>query len=139
MAPYPTPVGQGFQSSDFPADGRRRSKNLVSYRAISSPAGRKRIAQRFNAGLRARGRNQVPSGTTERTLRGGRFLSSLRDLPLTWAPNPALKRWAIVERPSGTEMRLCQTWFALSWRIGFVPSFIACRDWNLESGRRWPP
>jgi hypothetical protein len=103
------------------------------------PSGRaKENSPAFQRWVEGSRKEPVPLGTTERTLRGGRFLSSLRDLPPSLAPNPALKRWAIVERPSGTEMRLCQTWFALSWKIGFVLAFIACRESELEAGSRWP-
>src|SRR6266699_3680713 len=64
------------------------------------PAGRKKKAQRFNAGnIRPR---RVPSGTTEAHDRGA-ILSSLRDLPCLRIGVPALKRWAILARPFGTE------------------------------------
>lgn len=58
----------------------------------TSPAGRKKKAQRFNAGNK-RPRRRVPSGTTEAHDRGA-ILSSLRDLACLRIGVPALKRWA---------------------------------------------
>src|SRR5258705_515761 len=56
-----------------------------------SPAGRKKKAQRFNAGNK-RPRGRVPSGTTEAHDRGA-ILSSLRDLACLRIGAPTLKRW----------------------------------------------
>ena len=64
-------------------------------------AGRKKKAQRFNAGNK-RPRRRVPSGTTETHDRDA-ILSSLRDLAWLRIGVPALKRWAILARPFGTE------------------------------------
>jgi hypothetical protein len=47
-------------------------------------------------------RRRVPSGTTEAHDRGA-ILSSLRDLACLRIGVPALKRWAILARPFGTE------------------------------------
>ena len=78
--------------------GRAGSSKTYSW---PSPAGRKKKAQRFNAGNR-RSRRRVPSGTTEAYDRGA-ILSSLRDLARLRIGVPALKRWAILVRPFGTE------------------------------------
>src|SRR5882762_8057136 len=79
-----------------------------------SPAGRKKKAQRFNAGNK-RPRRRVLSGTTEAHDRGA-ILSSLLDLACLRNGVPALKRWAVLAclrrrvprrgrqaRPFGTE------------------------------------
>ena len=77
----------------------------VWHTPVSSPAGRKRIAQRFNAGLGSAAMEPVPSGTTE-TLLSHDLLSSLAGLEHAGAIVPALKRWAILGRPAGLETAL---------------------------------
>jgi hypothetical protein len=54
------------------------------------------IAQRFNAGHYAFVFVLSPIGTTET------FFRPLRDSTITSLPNPALKRWAIVNSRTGT-------------------------------------
>ena len=73
---------------------------------LHSPAGRKRIAERFNAGWGLR-EARVRAGTAEwvsaPSRLDNRFLSSLRDLEPFLTDHPALSYWAMVGRPYGSE------------------------------------
>ena len=90
-----------------PADQQPLAKPVATRRksgfaqAGFSPAGRKRIAQCFNAGNSGSTRRPVPTGTTETLYCGSIFMPSLTGLNPCSAPGPALKRWAILFRPAG--------------------------------------
>jgi len=65
-----------------------------------------RIARRFNAGNAAMD-PQVPEGRPKGPAADSRFLFAVpTGLALLCAGNPALKRWAIIECPSGTRVGL---------------------------------
>ena len=84
-----------------PAAGRRA---LFSPRkAVFSPTGRPRIAQRFIAGWRVAREMQVPSGTTERSPPKRRSVVPGGTCARRVGHLPALKRWAMVGRPVGLE------------------------------------
>ena len=107
-----SPLRQGGGCSD---GSRKRIIRPMDAEGLVSPAGRKRIAQRFNAGIRGPAGGKVASGTIE-SLRpagaesGPRLLSSLRDLGASReAAFPALKRWAILCPPSGSGLGAFQT------------------------------
>jgi len=68
----------------------RRNLHLVANRVLSSPTGRKTIAQRFNAGWTGRERSRVPAGTAE-IRRQPSALSSLAGLGSWVTPDPSVE------------------------------------------------
>src|SRR5436190_3415581 len=70
-------------------------------RIPKSRQGRPKVAHGFNRGLRVE-KGQSPSGAKEKMGLDRCVLSSLTGLVLYSRRNPAMNRWAILERPSGT-------------------------------------
>jgi len=73
----------------------------MNSKRVFAPEGHVRIAQRFIAGSGVHQAISSPGGTAEMscvTL----IQSSLRDYPFSRFSNPAINRWAIFKRPSGT-------------------------------------
>jgi len=66
-----------------------------------SRQGRPKVAHGFNRGSRVE-RAQSPEGAKEKMRPERRVLSSLTGLDSYSRPNPAMNRWAILERPCGT-------------------------------------
>jgi len=85
-----------------PAKSGDKSPHSKISRCATVLKGRPKIAQRFNAGLSVQNETS-PQGTAEIHPATATVLSSLRDLAVLSKPAAALKRWAILGRPSGTK------------------------------------
>ena len=70
--------------------------------SVLVPEGHRENSPAFQRWVEA-GRQASPGGTTENWVSISGFLSSLRDSGGRQPRDPALKRWAIVECPSGTD------------------------------------
>ena len=70
-------------------------------RIPKSRLGRPKVAHGFNRGLRVEN-GRSPGGAIEKMGLGRRVLSSLTGLVSYSRYNPAINRWAILERPCGT-------------------------------------
>ena len=73
------------------------------------PAGRKTIAQRFNAGFGARGSNESRRDERTRCVLPHNFFRPFGAFGPCGRCHPPLKRWAIIERPCGTSEG-CGSW-----------------------------
>src|SRR6266545_6035192 len=80
-----------------------------------SHQGRPTIAHGFNRGLRVY-RAKSPVGAKEKMGLNRRVLSSLTGLDSYSRHNPAMNRWAILERPCGTGTGLDQRRFQFAIR-----------------------
>ena len=80
-------------------------RSSVSCKLAFSPAGRKRIAQRFNAGLGVAQVEQVPSGTAERRAAETTLLPSLGLEDIGGTIAPALKCLPAPRRQAGRAIR----------------------------------
>ena len=117
MAGLPKGAGGNRTGSGEPrrtgAKARGGAGAATFHRGAFQPGRAKENSPAFQRWEARFGSHRVPSGTTDKPRVGGKLLPSLTGLDAVVPPDPALKRWAIVSRPSGTfwasvAQRACQ-------------------------------